>query len=375
MAQARYNRNKRRNKNSICTNCGKSGHEYRDCVVPITSWGVILVRTGSRHRPTHKPDVKIYSSLHEYEPYKSKIKIGSDPESKKLCSMILDCVSFLMISRKHSLGYVEFVRGRYKVEKPEPLTYLFTLMREDEINKIKLSLSMEDGFEYLWSDLWGKKANHLSLEHNKRESKSKYKILKNIGVDGPEIGLHFIAGKVKPRYNINEWGFPKGRRHRNETDRECAIREFMEESGYARNDFEIIEEINPIIEELTGTNGVKYRHVYYIAELIIDKLPRKDVTESQKDEVGDIAFLNLGTASQTIRNYHKEKINLLTALASYYFDVVYNMMNKIRVKRISSCKLVRPPVKNLNSNAEPVLEVPETTLSPETTVSPGSIDS
>ena len=74
--------------------------------------------------------------------------------------------------------------GRYKVEKPQQVTYLFKLMTTKEIEKIKTSLTMDNGFEYLWKDMWGNKSDHTPLELNKRESMGKYNILKYIGVDG-----------------------------------------------------------------------------------------------------------------------------------------------------------------------------------------------
>ena len=332
MAQAiRYSRsNKKKTKGLYCTNCGKSNHEFRDCDVPTTSWGIILVNVNSEivldHDDTRGlnippgPNINVYSSLGDHAPYESHAHIDNTDIDRYLTSTIYDSITFLMISRKHSLGYVEFVRGRYKVERPTQVSYLFKLMTPSEIEKIGKSREMEDGFSYLWTDLWGEKANHSQLEMNRQEAASKYRILNNIGVDGPEIGLEYLVNEVKARYEIDEWGFPKGRRHRNESERDCAIREFMEESGYTASDFKIIDRIEPIIEEFNGTNGVRYRHVYYVAELVSHKEPMKDQTEYQIDEVGDITFMNINTATQTIRPYHKEKVNLLNALTAYYFD-------------------------------------------------------
>jgi 8-oxo-dGTP pyrophosphatase MutT (NUDIX family) len=323
------NNNKRKNKIFSCTNCGKNGHEYRDCETPTTSWGVILVNLSSDIKINHNNEngqTKIYSSLDDSPPYSSSMCINNTDQDRFLCSVIIDCISFLMISRKHSLGYVEFVRGRYKVEKPMQVTYLFKLMTSREIQKIKDSLDMDNGFDYLWEDMWGKKADHEPLKINRRDAKSKYNVLKHIGVDGPEIGLDFMVDKVSAEFDINEWGFPKGRRQRNETDKECAIREFMEESGYTHSDFEVIDDIEPIVEEFFGTNGIKYRHIYYVAELITNKVPRNDVTDSQFDEIGDIMFMNMNTAIQTIRPYHEEKISIIMALSQYYFDKVYSIL-------------------------------------------------
>lgn len=360
-SSARNNRGniRKKNKSLFCTNCGKIGHEWRDCIIPTTSWGVILVNISSDIKLNHdasKGPIKIYSSLNEYSPYESKVRIENSDTDRTLCSTILDCITFLMISRKHSLAYVEFIRGRYKAEKPSQVVYLFKLMSQSEIDRIKKSLTMENGFDYIWNDMWGsKRANDPALEHNKKDAKSKYDMLKHIGVDGPEIGLDFMVNKVTAKFDIDEWGFPKGRRLRNETERECAIREFMEESGYVKDDFRIIDEIEPIVEEFYGTDGAKYRHVYLVAELMSKKVPRNNITESQKDEVGEITFMNLNMATQTIRPYHIEKINLITALTQYYFDTVYCTVKDMIESRdhvTQNLNYLNQNIGHLNQNAD-----------------------
>jgi 8-oxo-dGTP pyrophosphatase MutT (NUDIX family) len=230
-------------------------------------------------------------------------------------------IKFLMISRKHSVGYVEFIRGRYRPEMIDQVIYLFKQMMQTEINKIKYSLSLEKGFEYLWKDFWGAKADSAYLSNDKRTSKLNYEMLKiKEGVDGPELDLNYIVANVNAEFAIEEWGFPKGRKNRSETDAECAIREFKEESGYLDEDFKIISEIKPLVENFIGTNGVRYRHVYYVAELITNKEPRNNVTDSQRDEIGNVQFMDFGTAIECIRDYHIPRKVILEKLFTYYLD-------------------------------------------------------
>ena len=49
-------------------------------------------------------------------------------------------------------------------------------------------------------------------------------------------------------------GVRKGRRNVGETNRECAIREFQEETNYTTNDYELIDNIAPLDEEYMGEN-------------------------------------------------------------------------------------------------------------------------
>ena len=42
--QVKYDLDDEMNKNNICNNCNKIGHLFHNCKLPITSYGVILIR-------------------------------------------------------------------------------------------------------------------------------------------------------------------------------------------------------------------------------------------------------------------------------------------------------------------------------------------
>jgi len=183
-------------------------------------------------------------------------------------------------------------------------------MNETEIENIKTK-----DFNDLWIELWNNDKNRLN--HLKREyfnSKNKFEQLKNN--INTEISLDFFTNNVKPLYNINEWGFPKGRKDRYEDSLHCAQREFNEETNINLSDIKIINEIEPIEEELIGTNGIKYKHIYYVAEVINSNLP--DITNN--NEIGAIGYFNYNDCISLIREYHYEKKNIIFALYLYYID-------------------------------------------------------
>jgi 8-oxo-dGTP pyrophosphatase MutT (NUDIX family) len=276
------------------------------------------------NNPEHREKINLNT-----EDIKTRVMIESDID-RMLVKNIYYNVNFLMISRKHSLGYVEFIRGRYRPEKIDQVIYLFKQMMQFEIDKIKHSLTLDRGFDYLWKDFWGVKSESSFYVHDKNVSNSNYDMLKNIGIDGPELNLAYIVNNVKAEFDIEEWGFPKGRRNRVESDLECAIREFKEESGYSDEDFVIIKNIDPLVEELYGTNGIQYRHIYYVAELRTNKVPKNNITESQKDEIGNIQFMDLITAKQSIREYHVSRKVLLEKLFIYYLDLLIKSNRSIK---------------------------------------------
>jgi 8-oxo-dGTP pyrophosphatase MutT (NUDIX family) len=304
-------------KDISCTNCGSRRHTYKQCSEPITSWGIILITYGDLKKPIHNNQIDLIES--ELSDTQNRVLIESEND-RFVVSKAYHNIMFLMISRKHSVGYVEFIRGKYRPEKIDQVIYLFKQMMQSEIDKINISLEEENGFEYLWKDFWGNKSDSQYLLKDKSISKINYELLKIKGVDGPELDLKYIVTTVKPEYDTEEWGFPKGRRNKSETEEECAIREFKEETGYSDEDIKLIPEIKPLVEEFIGTNGINYKHVYYIAELISDKQPRNDITESQKDEIGNIQFMNFTSAYEFIREYHIPRKIILSRLFTYYID-------------------------------------------------------
>lgn len=305
-------------KKTICTNCGKHNHDFKQCKHPITSWGIILVRLNNFDHPVHNKNIDI--EQYSYEHKTGNIEV-SDINEKCKAGIASTSIQFLMISRKNSLGYVEFIRGRYKPHMIDQTIYLFRQMKQCEINKIRDSLEMENGFQYIWEDLWGTfDTSYMTKE--KIESKNKYDEMKFTGINGPEINLYFIVNNVKPDYDTEEWGFPKGRRNKDETEYECAIREFKEETGFTEEDFKIIQEINPINETFIGTNGIKYCHMYYVAEQVGFKMPQNNTTEQQKNEIGHIDFFDFNTSIEYVRDYHLERKNIIRNLYVYYVNTL-----------------------------------------------------
>ena len=327
--------NKKIIKEAVCTNCGSKKHTYKYCSEPVTSWGVVLVAYGNYEKQSHDEII----DLNEQDVSIKSVQVETNAD-RLIISSAYTNIKFLMISRKNSVGYVEFIRGRYRSEKIDQVIYLFKQMMQSEIDKINYSLTIDDGFEYLWKDFWRNKYDSQYLLKDKLISKSNYDILKINGVEGPDLDLTYIVSTVKAEYNIEEWGFPKGRKNRVETEEECAIREFKEESGYLDEDFKIIENIKPLIEDFNGTNGIRYRHIYYVAELITDKLPRNNITDSQKDEIGNIQFMDFTTANECIRDYHVPRKIILERLFTYYLGRIliankdYNLNNIYYYKNI-----------------------------------------
>ena len=63
-------------------------------------------------------------------------------------------------------------------------------------------------------------------------------------------------------------GIPKGRKNINETDIECAFREFVEETGLTFNDLILIRNLAPYEEIFIGSNYESYKIIFCLVFVV-----------------------------------------------------------------------------------------------------------
>lgn len=274
---------------NYCVNCGKSGHSFKNCNEPIISCGIICFKLDCI--PLNKIETFFYNKFINIEDfnydninYYNKINFHRND------------IKFLMIQRKHSLSYIEFIRGKYDENNNEKINSMFELMAENEINNIK-----NNDFDHLWDTLWKETAKSKSFIKEYNNSKNKFNFLKN----------NNLFNNTESKYKEPEWGFPKGRRNKYENNYECANREFIEETNLS--EFVQLDRINPIEETFKGTNGVKYKHIYYIAGTEQSELSY----EFDNYEIGNIGWFTIDEILNLLRPYNKTKINIINQI--YFF--------------------------------------------------------
>lgn len=291
-------------KHIYCCNCNRKGHVHRTCKEPITSYGIITISLNINQ------DVK--NKFIEY--IKNNFSITNELSSGIECNNIRDVnlfstykhiIKFLMVKSKYTVGYIEFIRGKYKSNNTDNIIFLFQQMTLNEIKRIKNS-----SFDDMWKDLWI--FNNDSFNDEYISSKNKFEKLRN-GED-VEINLNFYIENIKPKWDHAEWGFPKGRKNIDETDLMCAVREFKEETGLNDDDFFIVNtDDKNFAEEFIGTNNVTYKHVYYFG--FVDNNKQLSIDKNnchQYGEIGDIQYLNYENAINLIRPHHKNRIDIIT---------------------------------------------------------------
>jgi len=111
-------------------------------------------------------------------------------------------------------------------------------------------------------------------------------------------------------YTDPEWGFPKGRRNPYESDYDCALREFSEETGYSVNSVKNVRNIVPFEEIFTGSNYNSYKHKYFLMSM--DFNTSLEHHQFQKTEVSSVQWKTFDQCMQAIRPYNLEKKKVLT---------------------------------------------------------------
>ena len=134
-----------------------------------------------------------------------------------------------------------------------------------------------------------------------------------------DVSLASLAATTSSLYPAErEWGFPKGRRKIKEPDVDAAVREFAEETLYAPDDIEVLSSVKPIDETFQGTNGVRYRHVYFVARMREPVQPATPVDARnvmQAREVREVHWYTRGEVLHRIRPHNVERRQLFARVA------------------------------------------------------------
>ena len=319
-----------------CNNCGKPGHLFHQCKMPITSIGIIAFR----------------------------IRKTSNDES---------IIEYLSIRRKDTLGYIDFMRGKYSINNKDYIMNMLKQMTRDE----KERLCSHD-FNKLWCDIWGNSKYSSQYKSEEIISREKYNMLTK-GIcnetaelsDAKETPGHnkktelgdfskesatygsgiLVASPQQPPFGCEqisptrpttlsllkntpdtdneytlqslikeseqydtweepEWGFPKGRRNNQENDFDCALREFTEETGYNSNTLTYIQNVLPFEEIFLGSNYKSYKHKYFL--MYMDYVTTLDMGNYQTSEVSKIEWKSYDDCIACFRPYNLEKIRILT---------------------------------------------------------------
>ena len=250
--------NNNNNTDFFCNNCGKQGHSFHQCKMPITSNGVIAYRI--------------------------------IPQTNE--------IQYLMIRRKDTLGYIDFMRGKFPVLQKQYIMNMLLQMTMDERNRLRQRTIQYLSIDDTTKDIYIKDKIQ-QLMNGISEGNIRYDMLSLL--DEADT----ISVWIEP-----EWGFPKGRRNTQEKDYDCALREFSEETGYNISVLNNIRNIVPFEEIFIGSNYKAYRHKYYLMNMLYHH--SLSFKTFQKSEVSGMEWKTYEECMMSIRSYNLEKKNMLT---------------------------------------------------------------
>jgi 8-oxo-dGTP pyrophosphatase MutT (NUDIX family) len=282
--------------NSFCTNCGSSGHVYRNCMEPVSSYGVLVFRYLSKQ--------PLWSQKSEFCK-DSRCSTGVN-------SMI---PQVLLIQRKHTLGYMDIMRGKYKITDRDYISKQLKGITFKEKEKL-----LHGEFNEMWDELWNTHDEYTEkYAMNKSRSESKLQTLRT-GVESEEgsYTLDELLRQETVFYESPEWGFPKGRRNNKESDSACAYRELYEETGIHECDLLKVINTKPFVEQFYGSNSINYRHTYFLAMYVGSNVIQYDKENLEMSkEISNIAWKTLDEAFTLIRAENLEKRGIALQLATF----------------------------------------------------------
>ena len=258
-----------------CNNCGKQGHLYNQCSFPIISYGVIAFR---------------------YNPIKKEIE-------------------YLMIRRKDSFGYIDFIRGKYSPLNPHQIQKSIDQMSREEKKNLKEYSNFNELWKHLWCELDIKEDTY---SQEKGMSSRKFDVLKKgYLIQNQQYSLDYYVQNSQTCWEETEWEFPKGRRNIGERDLECGLREFEEETGYSKNQLYVLDNVLPFEEMFMGSNYKSYKNKYY---LCLMPFSCQATRPFQQTEVSKIEWKTLNQCLSSIRPYHLEKQQIILHISELLRD-------------------------------------------------------
>ncbi len=273
---------------------------------PLTSVGIICIKLD---KSIYKKFINNLSSVSYYN--LNNIVMNNIHKFKEYN----DLISFMLVNRRHSLNYIDFIRGKYNINNINEINTMCSYMSTDEISLIKT-----DDFNNLWKNLWLKNAYKKKYLEEMNLSKIKFNHLKKMG----------LLDNIKSEYLSTEWEIPKGRKNSNETNLQCAIREFNEETSLTLNDYNIISCLDPIHDLFIGTNNKEYKHIFYTSVLNIDK-DDNEYINFKNNEIDKIKWCKWSDLTEIIRPYNSNKINILTNIFLFILNICESENNNLLI--------------------------------------------
>ncbi len=195
------------------------------------------------------------------------------------CRFNEDRTEILLVCPRCTYAYRTFTRGKYNSNNTYEMISLFNNMTVDEKLDI-LSLNFIQIWYRMWLNTSFKNASYF-VAKNKFES--------TFVIDG---GVRLRKLIAKSTHANKIWEIPKGRkRGKGESNIDCAVREFGEETGISKHNYKLFP--NAIRSYSYIDDATRYTNIYYFAYMKHNTDVHVDLTSQQISEISDIRWMDI----------------------------------------------------------------------------------
>ncbi len=236
-----------------------------------------------------------------------------------LCANHGSTFRVLMIKKRYTYQFFDFVYGKYKKNDDKYIMNLFNNMTYHEkilINRLK--------FGDMWGLIWNFNPDRqMSFESGKSSKRNLNSYFRKKTKFETNF-LHNSGSRIRKLIDNSDntespWEVPKGHKNAGETDMDAAVREFHEETNVCSTHYKLHWNTLPLCESHKDQN-VSYKNTYYIASDIKKHSWKPKVSFQNRDQaievesikwvsLDELKFLQLNpkTYARTLKLFKKIK--------------------------------------------------------------------
>lgn len=210
-------------------------------------------------------------------------------------------LKYLVCQRRDSISYIQYLQDL--IDEQNILKYINLMSKEEK--KRCLEFYYKNDPYTIWKDLW--------INNRSKIYVNDYHRCTNVFLKNMEKYIEYFKDDSVGQTE-NPWVFPKGRMQNGETEIECAMREFEEETNISRKNISVNKNVS--FEEIyIGSNNLIYKAVYYIAYIpyipkkIYKYYPNNIRKKFISSEIYDMEWLEYQSAIDRLNNTKKSVLS------------------------------------------------------------------
>ena len=209
-----------------------------------------------------------------------------------LCTTLNDVLHFALVKRRSSYGLTHILKGNMD---PKAFAELSVYEKTELIQICRMDFGWQDKFKELYLSL-GTPQLYECNQFLHKYNQCLHKYIQN------RYTIMEMLQSSPTLFHYGVWGFPKGKREKDESERDCALRELCEETDILQSDITECHLDLPIEDY----NGWLYQ--YYVYSI---QAEHADNRIKNNGEISDIVWCSFQDAMRLIPECMEDKRKLL----------------------------------------------------------------